>query len=143
MPTRKFQVVMAAAMFAGGFATAQAGTVEDARAHFDAIASGDVTRVMAPYQSNARFEWVGGPLNGVYEGAGKIKEVWTKFAKANAPLKVEIGKIDVSGNPAGSTASANVEFVGKNTIKVRYVLVFRDDKISSEVWQIDPKLMVY
>jgi hypothetical protein len=30
--------------------------------------------------------------------------------------------------------------MGKNSIKVRYVLTYRDGKIASEVWQIDPNL---
>ena len=33
-----------------------------------------------------------------------------------------------------------VEFKGKNTIKVRYVLVYRGGKLVNETWQIDPKL---
>lgn len=42
----------------------------------------------------------------------------------------------------GSTVTGNVQFEGKTPIKVRYVLVFRDNMIVSEVWQIDPKLLV-
>jgi hypothetical protein len=36
--------------------------------------------------------------------------------------------------------TANVTFQGKQPIKVRYVLTYRDNKIVSETWQIDPKL---
>ena len=43
-------------------------------------------------------------------------------------------------NPKGATVTANVEFKGKNTIKVRYVLTYRDGKIASETRQIDPNL---
>ena len=42
----------------------------------------------------------------------------------------------------GSTVSANVQFVGKTPIKVRYVLVCCDNMIVSKTWQIDPKLVV-
>ena len=38
--------------------------------------------------------------------------------------------------------SANVQFEGKQPIKVRYVLTYRDAKIVNETWQIDPKLSV-
>ena len=54
-----------------------------------------------------------------------------KFGKAAGPL-----------NPKGSTVSANVQFDGKQPIKVRYVLTYRDGKVVSETWQIDPKLVL-
>ena len=38
--------------------------------------------------------------------------------------------------------SANVQFEGKAPIKVRYVLTFREGKIVSETWQVDPKLVL-
>ena len=42
----------------------------------------------------------------------------------------------------GATVTANVQFEGKQPIKVRYVLIYRDAKIVNETWQIDPKLAV-
>lgn len=126
---------------------AAAGPADSARQHFEAIAKGDVAQIMAGYADTVHFEWVGGPLNGTYVGSGpagtgkgKIQEVWNKFTKANAPLEVSVTKLEESANPAGSTVTANVEFKGKNTIKVRYVLAYRNGQITSEVWQIDPKL---
>lgn len=119
-----------------------AGAREEAEAHFQAIAAGQVDHIMQGYADSAHFEWVGGPLNGSYVGTGKIREVWTKFAKGNAPLKVSVAKLEESGNAAGDTVTANVEFKGKNTIKVRYVLTYRDGKLMNEVWQIDPKLNI-
>lgn len=137
--------VGATALVASTFAAA--GPADDARRHFDAIAKGDVEQIMSGYADDVHFEWVGGPLNGTYIGSGpagtgkgKIQEVWKKFAKANAPLEVSVTKLEESTNPAGSTVTANVEFKGKNTIKVRYVLAFRNGQITSEVWQIDPAL---
>lgn len=121
---------------------ALAGTADDARSHFQAIGAGNVDQIMQQYADNAHLEWVGGPLNGAYSGHEKIKEVWTKFAKAAAPLKVEVGKVEESANPAGSTVTANVKFDGKSTIKVRYVLTYRNGKLVNEIWQIDPKLTV-
>ena len=41
-------------------------------------------------------------------------------------------------NPMGATVTANVVFKGKGPIPVRYVLVYRDGKVISEVWQINP-----
>lgn len=116
-----------------------AGASDDAQVHFKAIAAGNVEQIMQAYGDNASLQWVGGPLNGAYTGNEKIKETWGKFAK-NAPLDVTVGKIEESSNDKGSTVSANVEFKGKNVIKVRYVLVYREGKLVSEVWQIDPKL---
>lgn len=123
--------------------TAFAAPVDDAKKHFEAIAAGDVAGIVDDYGNNPHLEWVGGPLNGAYTGVDKIKEVWTKFAKANAPLELKVGKLEESANPAGSTVTANVEFKGKNTIKVRYVLAYRDGKLVNEIWQIDPKLTGY
>ena len=98
---------------------------------------------MQGYADSATFQWVGGPLDGAYTGSDKIKEVWSKFAKGNAPLEVMSSKVEESANPKGATVTANVEFKGKNIIKVRYVLVYREGKLVNEVWQIDPKLMAY
>ena len=122
---------------------ASAAARDEAQGHFKAIAAGQVDQIMRDYSDNAHFEWVGGPLNGTYVGTEKIKEVWTKFAKGNAPLEVTVKKLEESANPAGETVTANVEFKGKNVIKVRYVLTYRDGKLVNEIWQIDPKLAGY
>jgi hypothetical protein len=121
---------------------AMAASSDDANAHFKAIAAGNVDQIMQDYADNPSLQWVGGPLNGAYAGNDKIKEVWSKFSK-NAPLEVSVSKVEESTNPGGSTVTANLEFKGKATIKVRYVLVYRDGKVVNEVWQIDPKLAVY
>lgn len=117
-----------------------AGPADDATAHFKAIASGEVDKIMSNYGDAATLQWVGGPLNGVYSGTDKIKEVWSKFAKGNAPLEVTVNKLEENANPAGATVTASILFKGKNEIKVRYVLVYREGKVVNEVWQIDPKL---
>jgi hypothetical protein len=122
---------------------AMAAPSDDANAHFKAIAAGNVEQIMLGYADSPALQWVGGPLNGAYAGNDKIKEVWSKFAKANAPLEVSVSKVEESANPGGSTVTANLEFKGKATIKVRYVLVYREGKVVNEVWQIDPKLVVY
>ena len=121
---------------------AVAGPADDARAHFQAIGSGDMQTVMSGYADNAHLDWVGGPLDGTYDSRDVIRGVWEKFTKSAGPLKVSVDKLDESANPKGSTVSANVQFEGKAPIKVRYVLTFREGKIVSETWQIDPKLAV-
>ena len=123
---------------AGAFASQPA---DDAKLHFQAIASGDVALLMRGYADNAQFNWVGGPLDGTYTGADNIRGAWEKFAK-NAPLKVTADHMEESVNPKGATVTANVLFEGKQPIKVRYVLGYREGKIVSETWQIDPKLAV-
>ncbi|MBN9672071.1 nuclear transport factor 2 family protein [Roseibium aggregatum] len=121
--------------------SAFAGPGEDmARAHFASIGSGKVDALNAAYTDTSVLEWVGGPLDGVYTGQAKIGEVWKKFTGAQGALKVDVTNIQENANPAGVTVTADVRFSGKNTIPVRYVLTYRGDKLSSEVWQIDPKL---
>lgn len=138
-----FKNIFTAAALLAISSAAFAGATDEATAHFNAIGAGNVGQIMSGYADNAVFQWVGGPLNGAYSGNDKIKEVWGKFAKGNAPLDVTAGKVEESGNASGSTVTANVEFKGKNTIKVRYVLTYREGKLVNEVWQIDPKLAVY
>ncbi|GAC1526661.1 MAG: hypothetical protein NVS2B4_03500 [Ramlibacter sp.] len=119
-----------------------AAPADDARTHFQAIGSGDLQVLMRGYADNAQFNWVGGPLDGTYTSPAAIQGVWEKFTKSQGPLKVSVGQLEESTNPKGSTVSANVQFEGKAPIKVRYVLTFREGKIASETWQIDPKLAV-
>ena len=116
-----------------------AGPAEDmAKARIEAIAKGDVAAVTAPYADGATLHWIGGPLDGQYTGADKLKEVWGKFTKAQGEQKATVAAIAESTNPKGSTVTANVAFAGKNTVKVRYVMVYRDGKLADEIWQVDP-----
>jgi len=134
-------VALLGAIVASG--AAQAGPAGDqARARIEAIAAGDVVSVAADYGQGAALHWVGGPLDGTYQSRQQLKEVWGKFAKANGPLQVAVSGMTESANPKGATVAANLVFTGKKTIKVRYVLVYRDGKLVSEVWQIDPSLQV-
>ena len=122
--------------------SAIAAPADDAKTHFQAIGSGDLSILMRGYADNAQFNWVGGPLDGTYASTDAIRGVWEKFTKSQGALKVSVDKLEESANPKGSTISANVQFEGKAPIKVRYVLTFREGKIVSETWQIDPKLSV-
>jgi len=125
-----------------GLGVARASPAQDTRAHFQAIASGDVSSLMAGYADGARLNWVGGPLDGDYASAQAIRDVWTKFIGAQGVLAFDVDALNASANPQGATVTANVQFVGKATIKVRYVLTYRAGKIVSEIWQIDPNLAV-
>lgn len=122
-------------------ASALAGpAIDHAKAHFDAVGSGDVARITGTYAENAQFNWIGGPLDGTYNGVENIRGVWEKFSKAQGILKVSVDKLEEAVNPKGATITANVLFEGRQPIKVRYILTYRESKLVSETWQIDPKL---
>jgi hypothetical protein len=119
--------------------TAFAGPAEDmAKARINAIARGDVGAITSAYADGATLHWVGGPLDGSYVGSDKLKEVWGKFTKAQGDQKATVAAIAEAANPKGATVTANVAFAGKNTVKVRYVMVYRDGKLADEIWQVDP-----
>lgn len=128
-------------LFAAFSLTAEAGPAEDARAHFDAIGAGQVDAIMGQYAPHATFQWLGGPLDGAYVGADPIRDVWSRFTR-NAPYTVTVARLEESANDRGATITANVQFQGKTTVKVRYVLVYRDGKLVNEVWQVDPQLAI-
>ncbi|WP_151633119.1 nuclear transport factor 2 family protein [Noviherbaspirillum aerium] len=133
----------AALLIVTSIGTCFAGPSSDAaRTHFNAIASGDLSVVMRGYAAQPQLNWIGGPLDGTYVGAEDIGNAWEKFGKAAGPLKVTVVNLEESVNPKGATVSANVLFEGKQPIKVRYVLTFRDGLLVNETWQIDPKLAV-
>ena len=138
--TLSLAAVAVCLVFSG--ASAIAAPSDDARTHFQAVASGDVQVLMRGYADKAQFNWIGGPLDGTYTSNDAIRELWTKFTKSQGTLKMSIGQIEESANPKGATVSANVLFEGKAPIKVRYLLTYREGKIVSETWQIDPKLNV-
>lgn len=116
---------------------------DKATAHFNAIGAGEVGAVTAAYTEASVFQWVGGPLDGAYRGKAAIAELWKKFTAAQGKLTVEISNVTENANPKGSTVIADVRFVGKNTIPVRYVLTYRGEELVAEIWQIDPKLGQY
>ena len=111
-----------------------------ARQHLDAVAAGDVAKITAQYNASTTLHWVGDPLNGTFIGPQQLAEVWGKFAKTQAPLKPAIKDMKESGSPTGTTVTADVVFTGKNTLKIRYVMLYRGDMLVDEVFQIDPKM---
>jgi hypothetical protein len=121
--------------------TALAGpAMEKAKARIAAIAAGDTVTVSKEYADGATLHWIGGPLDGTYRGSD-IAAVWGKFAKAQPKLTAEATDVVEAMNPKGATITANVIFDGKDKIPVRYVLVYRDGKLTDEIWQVDPALL--
>ena len=118
---------------------ALAGPATDlARARIEAIARGDTPALIAAYGDRAQLHWIGGPLDGAYAGAGQLQTAWSKFATAQAKQTAAIANISEAMNPKGATVTADVTFNGKNTVKVRYILVYRDGKLADEIWQVHP-----
>lgn len=119
-----------------------AASVDNAQMHFKAIAAGDVERSTSQYAQDAVLVWIGGPLDGTYSGMAELRAVWTKFMQQQGEIELTVGKIVENANPKGSTVTADVVYNGKIAVKVRHILVIRDGKIITEIWQIDPKLGV-
>lgn len=127
------------ALLAASGSAALAGPTEDlARSRIDAIAGGDLAAITSAYAPAATLHWVGGPLDGSYSQPSKIKEVWSKFLAAQGGQKATIAATTEAANPKGGTVTADVTFAGKNTVKVRYVLLYRDGKLVDEIWQVNP-----
>ena len=111
-----------------------------AEAHLKAIAAGNVDAVMSAYGDEPYMDWIGGALDGRYRGSDAMRELWKKFAanNDNQARTLQRSTITQSGNPKGVTLTVNAEYVGKTTVRVHQVLVYRDMKLVSEIWQIDP-----
>lgn len=136
----RLSTVAATLLFiAASGSAALAGSAEDlARSRITAIADGDLAVVSAAYGPGATLHWVGGPLDGTYSQPAKIKEVWSKFFAAQGVQKATIAAAVEAANPKGGTVTVDATFAGKNTVKVRYVLLYRGDKLVDEIWQANP-----
>lgn len=127
------------ALVAASGSAALAGPAEDlARSRINAIAGGDLAAVTSAYGLAATLHWVGGPLDGTYGQPDKIKEVWSKFFAAQGAQKAKVAAATEAANPKGGTVTVDATFAGKNTVKVRYVLLYRDGKLVDEIWQVNP-----
>ncbi|SCW58868.1 nuclear transport factor 2 family protein [Ancylobacter rudongensis] len=126
-------------LIAASGSAALAGSAEDlARWRIAAIAGGDLAVVSAAYGPGATLHWVGGPLDGTYSQPGAIREIWSKFFAAQGAQTATIAMAVAAANPKGGTVTADVTFAGKNTVKVRYVLLYRGDRLVDEIWQVNP-----
>lgn len=120
--------------------SAFADKLSQSKIHFNSIADGDISKLMGQYGDNARLDWIGGPLDGSYSGEEELRTVWRKFTKALGPMQASVSNIKENSNPKGSTITADVLFKGNKTIPVRYTLLYRNNHIVSEIWQISPAL---
>lgn len=118
--------------------TAAAPAREVAARRAQAIAGNDVTGAMADYAPDAVLHWVGGPLDGTYAGTERIESVWTRFAAAQGPMRLDTVAATFSANPRGATLAADATFTGAAAVKVRHVQTIRDGRVVNEVWQVDP-----
>lgn len=132
-------VVLLAGTIGSATAAVAGPALDAAHAHFAAIGAGERATILRDYAENARLTWVGGPLDGSYDGPAAIGAVWDKFGAAG-PARVTVMNITESANPKGATVTAAVQFDRKAAIPVRYVLTYRDGKLVNETWQVDPKL---
>lgn len=123
-----------------------AGPLEEAQAqaHRTAIAAGDLEAIMHDYAEDAYMDWVGGPLDGRYQGKNAIRTVWQKFIAANAgqPRPAKFGKLAAYANPKGTSVNWEAEFVGTTPVKAWHTVVYREGSLASEIWQIAPALQV-
>jgi ketosteroid isomerase-like protein len=119
--------------------SATAAPLDDAQAHFKAIASGDVAAASQGYADQAELQWIGGPLDGRYVGVEAIRAVWARFTQAQGPLQVNVTELDEAANSKGATVTARVLFEGKAPLWVRYVLSYRAGQLVQETWQIELK----
>lgn len=143
---KKFALLLACCLPLLVTRLAMAGPLDEraAEAHLKAVAAGNVEALMQAYGDDPWMDWVGGPLDGRYRGADALRQLWTKFAAANdnQPRTLQRTVITQNANPKGVTLTAVAEYAGKTTVRVRHVLVYRDTKLVSEVWQIDPNAVL-
>jgi ketosteroid isomerase-like protein len=108
-----------------------------AEAYFQAITSGDTETIASFYADNAEFRWIGGPLAGFYKGKDDIKGVWKRFSAAAGKFTHEVLELNETPEGKGSTVNARVAFKGATDVPVKFILTYRDGKITSETWQVD------
>lgn len=110
-------------------------------AHIEAIADAPLDTLMPLYAEDAYLEWVGGPLDGTYDGADAISEAWSRFIAGRGDISADIQSYAVSENPKGRTTIAAILYQGDKTIPVRLITTYREGLITAEIWQIDPAIL--
>ncbi len=84
----------------------------NAYAHWNNIAIENTDLIMQEYSPGAQLMWLGGPLNGTYEGTSQINATWTRFTNLYEYVvwyAEEPPSVSVSGTTA--TASAQLQFI--------------------------------
>jgi ketosteroid isomerase-like protein len=136
--TLRSAVIAASSLVLLGTMPAQAGAdAVRAEAYFNAISGGNADTITSFYADDAEFQWIGGPLAGKYKGKAKIKGVWEKFSQAAGKLDHKVLSISESANGKTSTVTARVMFKADSEVPVKFIMVYKDGKIASEVWQVD------
>jgi ketosteroid isomerase-like protein len=137
-PGLKAVAIAASSLILLSVAPAHAGAdAVRAEAYFNAISGGNADTITSFYADDAEFHWIGGPLAGVYKGKDKIKGLWDKFSKAAGDLDHEVLQLSESANGKTSTVTARVNFKGEGEVPVKFIMIYKDGKIASEVWQVD------
>jgi ketosteroid isomerase-like protein len=123
-----------------------AGPLDEAKAkaHLDAVAAGDLAALTRDYAEDAYLDWVGGPLDGRYQGKAAISAVWQKFIAANAgkPRPAKFGKLESYANPKGTSVEIKAEYGGTTPVNVWHALTYRDGSLATEIWQIAPAIKI-
>lgn len=136
--TLRSAVIAASSLVLLGTLPAQAGAdAVRAEAYFNAISGGNADTIASFYADDAEFHWIGGPLDGKYKGKDKIKGVWEKFSQAAGKLDHKVLQLSESANGKTSTVTARVMFKAESEVPVKFIMVYKDGKIASEVWQVD------
>jgi ketosteroid isomerase-like protein len=115
-----------------------------AEAYFSSITGGDAETIASFYADDAEFRWIGGPLAGLYKGRDQIKGVWTRFSEAAGSFTHEVLELSETAKGPESVITARVAFKGATAVPVKFLITYKDGKITSETWQVDksPNAMV-
>ncbi len=118
--------------------TAQASTDKlRAEAYFNAISGGNAETISSFYADKAEFHWVGGPLAGIYTGKAQIRSLWKTFSQSAGDVDHKVLEISESKNGKISTVTARVNIIGPKQVPVKFIMMYEDGKIVSQIWQLD------
>ncbi|HUX12229.1 MAG TPA: hypothetical protein VMW87_04335 [Spirochaetia bacterium] len=107
-------------------------------AHWTQVANRDVQNLATEYANHAVIAWVGGPLNGTYQGLSAINGLWSKFAGATAPMQFQVTSVSYDLSKTYPTVREDVKLMaGKKAIHVDSTLVYDKDKIMAEIWKVN------
>jgi len=130
-------LIAASALMLGIQAAAAGADAVRAKAFFGAIAGGNAETVTSFYADKAALHWLGGPLDGAYQGKDQIRATWEQFIKASSPTGHKVLALSESGSGAISTIAARVAFTGENDLPVKFTLIFENGAIVEHIWELD------
>lgn len=107
-------------------------------AHWTQVANRNVQKLTGEYTKNAVVAWVGGPLNGTYQGHSAIDKLWSKFEKATSPMHFQVTAVTYDLSKAHPAVREDVKLTsGGKAIKVDSTLVYDNGKIMAEIWKVN------